>query len=262
MYLSCTTCALRGTGRDEIEETFRYAPAAGFRHWGLGGPFTMYPGLIQWLDVDQVKRRMAQVGLESLTEVWTPPIPTESPEAAALGAEHVALAAGVAARLDCHRLVQTGGPRREGGIRETVEGLRRLLDLIDDPAIQICLEPHVKSQILHPADYEAIFSALDTRRLGITVDTGHFHSAGVDTVALIRKYADRIYNVHVKDHIGTQSVAIGQGEIDLAGIVAALREVGYKGPLAIEMEVVDTENLPKYIGPAYAHMAALLEKRS
>ncbi len=259
MYLSCTTCALRGTGRDEIEETFRYAPAVGFRHWGLGGPFTMYPGLMQWLDVDAVKRRMAEVDLESLTEVWTPPIPTESSEKAALGAEHVALAARVAAQLDCFRLVQTGGPRQEGGIRKTVEGLRRLLDLIDDPEIQICLEPHVESQILYPEDYEAIFAELDTPRLGITVDTGHFHTAGVDTEALIRTYKDRIYNVHVKDHLGSQSVVIGTGEIDLARLIAVLREVGYRGPLAVEMEVVDTENLPKYIGPAYDHLAALLE---
>ena len=49
--------------------------------------FGRFPGLIQWLDVDRVKRRMQEVGLESLTEVWTPPIPTDSPEAAALGAE-------------------------------------------------------------------------------------------------------------------------------------------------------------------------------
>ena len=128
MYLSCTTCALRGTGRDEIEETFRLAPAVGFRHWGLGGPFTMFPGLMQWMDVGKIKRRMAEVGLETLTEVWSPPIPTESLEKAALGAEQVALAAAVAAQLDCRRLVQTGGPRQEGGIRQTIDGLSRLLE--------------------------------------------------------------------------------------------------------------------------------------
>ena len=101
MYLSCTICALRGTERDEIEETFRLAPAFGFRHWGFGGPFTMFPGLMQWLDVDKVKQHMASVGLESLTEVWSPPIPTETPEQAALGAKHVAMAAAVAVQFDC-----------------------------------------------------------------------------------------------------------------------------------------------------------------
>jgi sugar phosphate isomerase/epimerase len=243
-----------------MEETFRYAPQVGFRHWGLGGPFTMFPGLIQWLDVDQVRRRMREAGLESLTEVWTPPIPTTSPEAVELGAQHVALAARVAARLDCHRLVQTGGPRREGGLRRTIEGLQTLLDILDDESVRICLEPHVDAQILYRQDYENIFAEIDTPRLGITVDTGHFHTAGVDTEALIRAHPDKIYNVHIKDHIGAQSVVIGQGEIDLQRLVDVLRDVGYTGPLAIEMEVTDTENLPSYIGPAYRHMAQLLER--
>lgn len=258
MYLSCTTCALRGTGRDEIEETFRHAPRVGFRHWGLGGPFTYTPGLIQWLDVPEVKRRMADVGLETLTEVWTPAIPTESEAAAALGAEHVAMAAKVAAELDCDRLVQAGGERRPGGIQQTIAGLKRLLDLVEDPNMRICLEPHVGSQILFPEDYEAVFAELDTPRLGITIDTGHLHSAGVDWEALIRKYPQKVYNIHVKDHVGSQSVVIGRGEIDLARLIAVLREVGYRGPLAVEMEVVDTENLPQYIGPAFQHLSNLL----
>ena len=261
IYLSCTTCALRGRGRDEIEETFRYAPPAGYKHWGLGGPFTQNPGLIQWLDLERIKRRMAEVGLETLTEVWTPRIPPGSDEAARLGAEHVALAARVAMELGCERIVQTGGrPRSEGGIQWTITGLRRLLALTDDLPIKICLEPHMRSQILYAEDYDAIFEQLDTPKLGITVDTGHFHAAGVDWKALIRKYPDRTYNVHLKDHIGSQSVAIGRGEIDLPGLVAVLDEVGYQGPLALELEVEDPENLHRYVAEAYTYMTRLLEQ--
>ena len=260
MYLSCTTCALRGRGRDEIEETFRHAPVAGYRHWGLGGPFTWEPGLIQWLDTEALLGRMAGAGLETLTEVWTPPIPTQSEEAAVLGARHVAMSARVTAALGCDRIVQTGGPRREGGIRQTVRGLELLLELLEDVPVRVCLEPHADSQILYQADYDAIFAELDTPQLGITADTGHFHTAGVDWKSLIHKYADRIYNVHLKDHIGAQSVAIGQGEIDLGGLVEVLREIGYDGPLALELEVTDPENLPRYIGEAHTYMTALMDR--
>ena len=259
MYLSCTTCALRGRGRDEIEETFLHAPAAGYRHWGLGGPFTWEPGLIQWLNVDRIKQRMVEVGLETLTEVWTPPIPTDSEEAARSGAEHVALAACVAVELGCDRLVQTGGPRREGGLEQTIDGLQKLLTLIRELPIRVCLEPHAGSQILYTEEYEAIFARLDTPMFGITVDTGHFHTAGVDWKALIRKYPEKIYNVHLKDHIGPQSVAIGQGEVDLPGLVETLKEVGYRGPLALELEVEDPENLHRCIHEAYGYMTRLLE---
>lgn len=258
MYLSCTTCALRGRGRDEIEETFRYAPVAGYRHWGLGGPFTYIPGLIQWLDVAQLRQRMTQAGLESLTEVWSPPIPTESLEAALLGAEQVAMVARAAAQLNCRIVVQTGGARRDGGLRQTVSGLARVLELTADRPTVIALEPHVQSQILFPADYEAIFTDLASDRVGITVDVGHFHSAGVDWKALIRRYPEKIFNVHLKDHIGPQSVAIGRGEIDLGGLVSVLRDIRYAGPIALELEVTDSENLPRYIQEAYTLMSGLL----
>jgi len=258
MLLSCTTCCLRGRGRDEIEETFRYAPAAGYQAWGLGGPFTWEPGLIQWLDVAKVKRRMLETSLTTLTEVWTPPIPTDSAERAELGARHVALSARVALELDCPRIVQTGGPRVEGGLRHTIEGLRLLDQELGELDVRVCLEPHVGSQILHRDEYDQLMSELPAPRFGITVDTGHFHAAGVDWAALIRAYPERVYNVHLKDHIGVQSVGIGRGEVDLRLLVSVLRDTGYDGPLAIELEVTDPENLPHYIMEAYDHMSGLL----
>ena len=90
------------------------------------------------------------------------------------------------------------------------------------------------------------------------MDVGHFHSAGVDWKALIRKYPEKIFNVHLKDHIGPQSVAIGRGEIDLKGLVSVLREIGYVGPIALELEVTDPENLPRYVQEAHTYMSGLL----
>ncbi|HQK93738.1 MAG TPA: sugar phosphate isomerase/epimerase [Armatimonadota bacterium] len=260
MILSCTTCSLRGRGRDEIEETLRYAPEAGYSAWGLGGPFTWEPGLIQWLDTDQLRERMCMAGLPTLTEVWTPPIPTESPARAEEGARHVVLSARAAEKLGCDRLVQTGGPRREGGLDQTLQGLRALDAALGSLPVRVCLEPHVGSQILYPDEYNVLMAELPTRRFGITVDTGHFHSAGVDWKALIRRFPDRVWNVHVKDHVGTQSVAIGAGEIDLRGLIAVLRDIGYDGPLAVEMEVTDPENLHRYIADAHRTITALLEE--
>jgi len=248
MVLSCTTCSLRGRGRDEIEETFRYAPEAGFEAWGLGGPFTWEPGLIRWLDVEKLRAEMIDAGLPTLTEVWTPPIPTDSPEAVREGVGHVVLAAHASAALGCDCLVQTGGPRRESGLALTIAGLEELDRELGDLGVRVALEPHVGSQILDDDDYARLMAELPATRFGITVDTGHFHTAGVDWKAMIRRYPDRIYNVHVKDHIGAQSVAIGEGEIDLRGLIDGPREGTYDRPLAIEMEVDDPENQACVVG--------------
>jgi sugar phosphate isomerase/epimerase len=258
MILSCTTCALRGRRRDEIEETFRYAASAGFKYWGMAGPFSFEPGLIQWLDVAKLQRCAREAGLVGCTEIWTPPIPTDSEEWAQTGAEHIAMCARVAVQIRCPVIVQTGGPRREGGLPKTIAGIEKLLRRVKDLPIKVALEPHVNSQILYPEDYAEIFRRLSTPQLGVTVDIGHFHSAGVDWKAIIRAWRDRIYNVHVKDHVGRQSVPIGRGEIDLAGLVRELDGIGYAGALAIEMEVTDPENLHRYVPEAYQHMKRML----
>jgi len=53
--------------------------------------------------------------------------------------------------------------------------------------------------------------------------------------------------LQVKDHIGTRSVPIGAGEVDLRGYIEALHAIGYEGALAVELEVEDPENLPRYV---------------
>ncbi len=83
--------------------------------------------------------------------------------------------------------------------------------------------------------------------MGITLDSGHFHAAGVDWKQLIRRFPDRILNFHVKDQIADQSTALGAGDVDLKGYIQELDAIGYEGVLAIELEVQDYENLPRYL---------------
>jgi len=258
--LSCSTCCFRGRGKDEIEETLLYAPKAGYRCIALGGPFTWEPGLIQWLDKDLLRRTLSRNHVK-LSEVWTPPIPTESPEKAEVGAEQIAISGEFATRFGCSMLVQTGGTRTEGGIENTIYGLKSLMEKIEHKPLKVCLEPHVKSQILEIEDYDRIFEEIKSDKLGITVDTGHFHTAGIDFISLIRKYPHLIWNIHLKDHIGAQSVPIGSGEIDVEGLIRELRRIGYKGLFVIELEVMDPENAPTYVNEAFRYMSRILGDR-
>ena len=258
MILSCTTCALRNPPLDEILETFKHAPTAGYSYWGLAGPITWTPGLIRWLDTEGLQRRAAEVGLKGLTEVYASAISTDSVEAAERSVEDLLLNVEAAVKLKCPLVVFSGGKRGTGGLENTLAGLRKLVRLIADMPVKVALEPHVGSQFQDETDYEKILGDITTEQLGITIDTGHFHEVGVDWKALIRKYPNRIYNVHVKDHVGSQSVPIGRGEIDMAGLIHELRAIDYRGPLAVELEVEDSENLPLYVSAAYQYLSDLI----
>ena len=256
--LSCTTCALRNPPLDEISETFKHAPRAGYAYWGLAGPITWTPGLIRWLDTERLQRRAAEAGLKGLTEVYASAISADSIEAAENSVDDLLLNAQAAVDLECPLLVFSGGKRQTNGLKHTLAGLDKLGQLIADMPVKVALEPHGGSQFLNEEDYDEIFAHVTTEQIGITIDTGHFHVAGVDWKALIRKYPNRIYNVHVKDHIGHQSVPIGKGEVDMPGLIHELRAINYRGPLAVELEVEDPENLPQYVADAYQYLSGLI----
>lgn len=256
--LSCSTCSTRRPQHDEIAECFEHVPAAGFKYWSLAGPLFWTPWLPRWADLDRISRKAREAGLIGCTEVYGPCFPTDSVEVAEAAAEYVALMFGVARRLDSPLVVFSGGARRGGGLKPTISGILKLLELVGDQPIRIALEPHHRSQIENRADYDTILGQIKSPQVGITLDTGHFHTAGVDWKALVRAYPERIYNVHVKDHIGDQGVPLGTGEIDLKGLVAELHAIGYEGALSVELEVADPGNAPRYIAEAYACLDALV----
>ena len=256
--LSCTSCATRMPGREEISDCFDIAPRAGYRAWGVAGPLFWTPGLLRWANLDLINQRALAAGLTRCTEVYGPGFPNGSAAEAQRAAPDRALAFDAAEKLHSPLVVITGRPRRDGGLDATIAGLKTLLPLIEHSPVRLALEPHYGAQIQFQEDYDAIFAEIDTPQVGITLDSGHFHAAGVDWRPFIERYAGRIYNFHVKDHIGTQSVAIGAGEVDLRGYIEALHAIDYQGALAVELEVADPENLPRYCAEAFVYLRDLV----
>lgn len=90
--------------------------------------------------------------------------------------------------------------------------------------------------------YEAIKS-LDAR-IGLCIDVGHTARFGEDPITSIKKYAARVYDVHMKDSVavvGAQKdvpIEVGAGRLDIRGILRALLEVKYNGVVTFEYEKV------------------------
>ncbi|WP_339705791.1 sugar phosphate isomerase/epimerase [uncultured Kriegella sp.] len=78
------------------------------------------------------------------------------------------------------------------------------------------------------------------KRIGLCIDTGHTFRLNLDVASEIKKYKDRLYDVHIKD-IDEQipegkSVEIGRGKMDIPSILKALKEIRYDGVLGVEYE--------------------------
>ena len=62
----------------------------------------------------------------------------------------------------------------------TIAGIKALEPHIENKPVRLALEPHYGCQIQFLEDYDAILGEIDSPWVGITLDSGHFHAAGVD----------------------------------------------------------------------------------
>jgi len=77
--------------------------------------------------------------------------------------------------------------------------------------------------------------------VGLCLDTAWMIDSGEDPVAVARKFADRLYGVHMKDFVfdragKPEDVIIGQGNLDLPAMLAALQEIDFAGYFTLEYE--------------------------
>jgi len=143
------------------------------------------------------------------------------------------------------------------GLGRLAGALRELEPWLSKFDRRLTLENHYHYQLETTDDYHEIFDRLPaTDRIGITVDTGHFTSAKVDMPAFIGRFGDRVFHVHVKDHVGEQSVPLGEGFTDNRAVAAALAVKGYGGYFSVELEVHDKREVD-HMRAALRYMEAL-----
>ncbi|MCX6954585.1 MAG: sugar phosphate isomerase/epimerase [Verrucomicrobia bacterium] len=79
-------------------------------------------------------------------------------------------------------------------------------------------------------------------RIGFCIDVGHTARSGADPSAVFRKYAARLYDIHMKDTqaiVGATrdiAVEIGTGRLDIRGMLRTLRDLKYAGVVSFEYE--------------------------
>lgn len=78
------------------------------------------------------------------------------------------------------------------------------------------------------------------KRIGFCIDIGHVQRIKENPIAMIEKYKDRLYDMHMKDVNKDTSdgvpVEIGRGIIDIPGVIKALNKIKYTGTVAFEYE--------------------------
>jgi sugar phosphate isomerase/epimerase len=142
------------------------------------------------------------------------------------------------------------------GFRDFARCWHPILDACRDAGVRFAAEVHPGQIAFDLYTAERALEALDGREeFGFLFDPSHLHWQGVDPVAFLRRFPDRVYHVHIKDvaltldgrsgvlnsllppgdpRRGWEFRSPGRGGIDWEGVVRALNDIGYDGPLSVD----------------------------
>lgn len=107
--------------------------------------------------------------------------------------------------------------------------------------IRLAIHNHGPDMGLFPTPqsvYDQI-KGLDSR-IGLCMDIGHTQRCGLDPSDSLEKYADRIFDMHIKDvdraSAEGKTVPLGHGVIDIHRLVRTMRKVRFAGVCGLEYE--------------------------
>ncbi len=111
--------------------------------------------------------------------------------------------------------------------------------------------PAGKNMAYSPAVWRRMFEAIPSRHFGLNYDPSHMVLQMMDYLRPIYEFRDRLFHAHAKDMkidrqklddrgilgLGWSTPKIpGLGAIDWAAWISSLTDVGYRGPICIEVE--------------------------
>jgi inosose dehydratase len=140
------------------------------------------------------------------------------------------------------------------GWRRFGEGLAAVVGRCRDRGYEPTFHHETGTYVEAPWEIERVLEVSD---IGLCVDTGHLLLAGGDPVAAIAAWAARINHAHLKDARCSVMAGIvadcapasaiwdreafpvlGQGDLDVEGVIDALGRIGYSGWLLVEQDTL------------------------
>src|SRR4051794_13905627 len=153
----------------------------------------------------------------------------------------------------------TGQDYWDAGFRDFADRWTPIMDTFATHDVRFALEVHPTEIAFDIASAERALEAIGGHpQFGFNYDPSHLAYQGVDYVAFIRRFADRIFHAHMKDvwwghgdgSVGTfgghtsfgdarrawDFRSVGRGDVRFEDIIVALNDIDYRGPLSIEWE--------------------------
>ncbi len=135
------------------------------------------------------------------------------------------------------------------------DGLNKLGRVAKERGIDLTFHHHMGTVVQTESEVDYMMEHTDPEYFSLLFDSGHFAYCGVDPVTMVKRYANRIKHVHLKDirpdvveKVKRENLSFlqgvregaftvpGDGCVDFDSIFKVLEETGYKGYMLVEAE--------------------------
>lgn len=137
---------------------------------------------------------------------------------------------------------EPGGPLEgmtsEEGLQLFREGLAAVEGRAREKGVRILIEPEPGLLLENSDQFLRLFRELDPTVFGLNFDVGHFFCVGEDPSALVRRMMGVAHHFHLEDIAATRRhhhLMLGEGAIDLPGVLSAIEGSGYAGFVTVEL---------------------------
>jgi sugar phosphate isomerase/epimerase len=132
------------------------------------------------------------------------------------------------------------------GIGSIPESFRAAEKLADEFDVKLAIHNHGGRHWLGCADALNWVFKQTSPRIGLNLDTAWALHSHENPLAMVDRFADRLYGVHIKDFTfdnagNHEDVVVGTGNLDLPALMKKLVDIGFDGFVALEYEG-DVEN--------------------
>ena len=243
--------------------------------WPAGKAERRYAGVthlaVDSLDdsaISRVKELTDQYGVAISSIGYYPNALTASADESQRARDHIACCIKAAESLGVDRFTTFIGRDPVKSIDENwptfLEAWKPLIALAEDSGVRVGIEncpmlfsrdewPGGKNLAVSPAIWSRMFNDIPSDHFGLNYDPSHMVLQQMDYLAPMREFADKLFHVHAKDlridkhlldRFGTFAEPglyhfpklPGMGDVDWGRFFSVLTDVGYDGPVCVEVE--------------------------
>ncbi len=196
------------------------------------------------LAISNVNGFMMQAVADPRQSFWHPSWIEPDPHYRRIRVEHTRRCLSLARELGAPSVTtEPGGPVEPGGswsaaLRRFVEELKPVAEHAEREGVRLLVEPEPGLLVENADQFLELMGHIDSPAVGLNFDVGHFYCVGDEPAATIPRLARYIRHFHLEDIAATRvhhHLIPGEGAIDLAATVRAIRGIGYDGWVTVEL---------------------------